>query len=294
MTHGIDVIADPDQSNAVYIFAVNHLPNPQYDGAEHAFKGRSQIELFHHILDTGVARHIRSIRHPLILTPNDVYAESPSSFYVTNDHFYSHGLKRLVEDFYPLAKWTSVVHARLDQLELADPEAGVNVTTALTGIRNSNGIGHGQDGEMLLCSAIGGIMYRARTESGGRSISILDEVRFDSTIDNPSYFVDPYRTPSDDASGYVLAGLLGAANLTRSHADPNAREGVMVWHARRKATGNGMASADWDTRLIFEDDGSNIHTGSSAVMVPTDSPKRARLFVTGFVSKSVVTVEVEL
>ena len=137
-------------------------------------------------------------------------------------------------------------------------------------------------------------MYRARADSKNRSISIFDEVQFDSTIDNPSYFVDPHRTPSDDASGYVLAGLLGAANLTRSHADPNAQDGVMVWHVRQKETTNGTTSADWESRLIFEDDGKNIHTGSSAVMVPTDSPKRARLFVTGFASENVVAVDVAL
>lgn len=289
------MIADPSRSDAVYVFAVNHLPNPEYDGTEQVFKARSQIELFHHVLGTKVATHVRSIRHPLIATPNDVYAESPSSFYVTNDHYYRHGLKRMVEDLFPLAQWTNVVHARLDQLESAEPEAEINAMTALTGIRNSNGIGRGQnEEEMLVCSAIGGIMYRAQADSTSRSISILDEIQFDSTIDNPSYFVDPYRTPSDDASGYVLAGLLGAANLTRSHADPNARDGVMVWHARRKAMTNGTTSADWESRLIFEDDGKNIHTGSSAVMVPTDSPKRARLFVTGFASKNVVAVDVAL
>lgn len=159
------MIADPSQSSAVYIFAVNHLPNPKYDGTEHTFKARSQIELFHHVLGTGVARHVRSIRHPRIITPNDVYAESPSSFYVTNDHYYRHGLKRLVEDVYPLAQWTDVVHVRLDQLESVDAEAGINATTALSGIRNSNGIGRGQNEEVLVCSAIGGIMYRAQADS---------------------------------------------------------------------------------------------------------------------------------
>ncbi|KAI9040478.1 serum paraoxonase/arylesterase family protein [Aspergillus affinis] len=295
VTHGIDVIADPTRSSAVYIFAVNHLPNPEYDGTGHTFKARSQIELFHHVLGSGVARHVRSIRHSSIVTPNDIYAESPSSFYVTNDHYYRHGLKRMIEDVSPWAQWTDVVHVRLEQMESADAEAGINATTALTGIRTSNGIGCGRnEEEMLVCSALGGIMYRARADSESRSISIVDEFRFDSTIDNPSYFVDPYRTPSHDASGYVLAGLLGAANLTRSHGDPNARDGVMVWHARRKAMANGTTSADWETRLIFEDDGSNIHTGSSAVMVPTDSAKRARLFVTGFSSEHIVAVEVEL
>ncbi|KAA8645489.1 hypothetical protein EYZ11_009118 [Aspergillus tanneri] len=300
VTHGIDVIEDPDRSGAVYIFAVNHLRNPEYDetgtNAQDVFKARSQIELFHHILGTSTATHVRSVRHPLITTPNDIYAKSPSSFYATNDHFYRHGLKRHIEDAYPWAKWTNVVHVRLDQLKsAASPEAGINATVALSGIKNSNGIGHGQDGEeILLCNAIGGIMYRARADGETSSISILDEIRFDSTIDNPSYFADPYRTVSDDASGYVQAGLLKAMNLSQSHGDPSAKDGVTVWYTRRKAAADGVMSAEWETRQIFEDDGSNIHTASSALLVPVESPKKARLFVTGFSSESVVAVDVDL
>lgn len=55
ITHGIDVIEDPADANAVYIFAVNHPSNPEYYEREKpdtdATKARSQIELFHHALN---------------------------------------------------------------------------------------------------------------------------------------------------------------------------------------------------------------------------------------------------
>src|SRR3954451_6277908 len=101
VTHGIDVIPDPEQGDdkAVYIFAVNHVPDVTLP------KARSQIEVFHHVIGSPSIRHIRSVWHPLLRTPNDVYASSPTSVYATNDHRYTEGLLRTIEDVYSDAKW---------------------------------------------------------------------------------------------------------------------------------------------------------------------------------------------
>ncbi|KAE8395377.1 serum paraoxonase/arylesterase family protein [Aspergillus alliaceus] len=302
ITHGIEVLEDPDNPGAVYIFVVNHMPNMEYyqgdSRAQDVPKARSQVELFHHALGSNTVRHVRSILHSLIVTPNDIYAESPLSFYVTNDHFYREGFKRQVEDLVPAAKWSNVVHVQVDSLESEQAEIGVNAKVALVGLQNNNGLGHGQSKEEILISnAIGGIMYRGRANPEPRNISILDEVHFDSSIDNPSYYMDPYRTSSGDASGYVLAGLLRPIDLAKNHADPNGKDGVMVWYARPNTPKEGSA-VEWQTRLIFEDDGSNIRSSSTALLVPIElqpgEKKKAWLFVTGFVSENVIAVEVFL
>ncbi|KAB8254247.1 hypothetical protein BDV32DRAFT_18999 [Aspergillus pseudonomiae] len=303
ITHGIEVLEDPDSPDAVYIFAVNHLPNLAYYHAglhsQEIPKARSQVELFHHVLETNTVRHVRSIRHSLIATPNDIIAESPLSFYVTNDHFYREGFKRQIEDLFPAAKWSNIVHIQLDSLESEQAETGVDAKVALTGLQNNNGLGHGQsEGELLISNAIGGIMYRGRTNPETHNISIVDEVHFDSSIDNPSYYADPYRTSSDDASGYVLAGLLRTIDVAKNHADPNGKDGAMVWYTRPKATKEEGGPVEWETRLIFEDDGTNIRSSSTALLVPIEpkpqEKKKAWLFVTGFVSESVIAVEVLL
>jgi hypothetical protein len=302
ITHGIDVLEDPNRSDAVYIFVMNHLPNKEYfqtaPRAQNVPKARSQVELFHHVLESDTVRHVRSIRHSLIVTPNDIYAESPVSFYVTNDHFYREGFKRHIEDIVPAAKWSNIVHIQLDSLQSEQAEAGVDAKLALTGLHNNNGLGHGQSKEeILISSAISGIMYRGRANPETRNVSISDEVRFDSSIDNPSYYMDPYHTSSDDASGYVLAGLLRPINIARNHADPNGKDGVMVWYTRHNATKVG-SSVEWETRLIFEDDGKNIRSASTALLVPIEpkpqEQKKAWLFVTGFVSENIIAVEVSL
>jgi len=99
VTHGIDVITDPEQGDgkAVYIFAINHVPH------ESLPKTCSQIEVFHHVIGSPSIRHIRSIWHPLIRAPNDVYASGPTSVYATNDHRYTDGRMRALEGVYCVA-----------------------------------------------------------------------------------------------------------------------------------------------------------------------------------------------
>ncbi|KAL3458523.1 hypothetical protein BJX64DRAFT_292133 [Aspergillus heterothallicus] len=288
ITHGIDVIQDPEQSEAVYIFAVNHLANPEYKPNTKIPKARSQIEIFHHALGTSTTLHVRSVRHPLVTTPNDLYAISPRSFYVTNDHYYREGLLRNLEAL-PNVKWSDVIHVQLDQLTTADATAGVNATVALPGLHACNGLGHGQNPEdVIVASVTGGIVWRTRaSEEDPRKLSILEETAVDSAIDNPSYYDDPYKTVDNDASGYVLAGLRRVIDLPKTHADPNATEGVIVWHVRQ----------DGSTRVLFEDDGSNIRSASAAVLVPLEptngGSKEATLFVTGFLSNGMISVKVE-
>ena len=302
VTHGIDVTHDPDQKDAVYIFAVNHLPNPDYDPAdadgEDNPKARSQIELFHHVLGSSTVRHVRSIRHPLIKTPNDVYADGPFSFYVTNDHFYRGGFKRHVEDIIPFAKWSSIVHVHVDNLKSADGQSGIDATVALTGLHNNNGLGHGQSAdEMVISSALSGTLYRGKTNRADHTIKVLDSIPLDSLTDNPSYFKDPYATPSNDASGYLVAGVSRPIDLPNTFTDPTAKEGVMVWYVKPNST-SVEGSTAWEKRLIFEDDGSHIRSASAAVLVgikpqPNES-KKAWLFVTGFLSERAIAVQVEL
>lgn len=291
VTHGIDVIEDPEQRDAVYIFAVNHLPNPAYfEAGEPASvpKAKSQVELFHHVLKSQTIQHVRSIHHPLIETPNDIYAESPVSFYVTNDHLYRDGIMRYVEDLWPSAKWSSIIHV---QLEASGQEASVDASVALTGLWNNNGLGHGRsDKEMIISSAAGGELYVSTLQTN-HSVEIQTTIPFDTVTDNPSYYADPYCTEGDDASGFVVAGISQAVYLPVHARDPSATDPSQVWYTRfRPNTG-------WEKRLLFEDDGSRIRTASAAVLVPAepkDGKKLAWLFVTGFMSANMIAVQVEL
>lgn len=297
VTHGIDVIEDPEQSDAVYLFAVNHLPNPAYleAGPEAAQadipKARSQIELFRHVLQSDTVQHVRSIRHPLIQTPNDIYAASPSSLYITNDHFYREGILRLIEDIMPAAKWSTVIHVQLSDLNTADATAGLDASVALDNIWNNNGLGHGRnEQEVIISSALGGRLFLARPDPDTHTLAINTTIQFDTVTDNPSYYADPYRSDVDDKSGFVVAGVSQGFRLPHTSKDPNAKDPCQVWYARR-------VGDTWEKKLLFEDDSSRIRSAATAVLVPIEpvhGVKRAWLFVTGFLSESMVAVKVVL
>lgn len=300
VTHGLDVIPDPDRSDdAVYIFAVNHVPDPELPQA------RSQIEVFHHVIGSSSAKHIRSVWHPLIRTPNDIVANSPTSIYVSNDHYYRSGLMRAVEDLYFNAKWTDTVHLEFDFKTIGDSAAGVKASVALDRMHNNNGLGHGRTpNEILVVSCVDGVTHIGEIGQEG-DITLRESIAVDSNVDNPFYFQDPYaRSSGVDRSGFVFPGLTRAIDLARTTRDPEGISAVMVWFSQPKTAGEAGAPTKWESRLLFEDDGSKIRSASAAILVAidpepedgkaADGPRKAWLFVTGFQSKNIIAVKVDL
>lgn len=312
VSHGIDVIADPQAKDAVYIFAVNHVPNPEFvsSGDEHIDKSSSRIELFRHVIGSSTVKHIRTISHKLIETPNDVLAVSPTEFYVTNDHRYRDGLMRELEMFAPL-RWSTTYHVSITDLNASSDTEGFKVIPALTGIKNNNGLGsvHGSN-EVTVASAERGILYRCVPDPRTKTLSIEETVHMDSTLDNPSWYHDRWASANDDKSGYVLGGLVRAIDLFANTKNPEAKDPTYVWLVQRQqsaspTTGNFttskdvQAAGDWQKRLVFADDGTKLRTASAAVIVGIDpkeegGKKKGWLFATGFMSDNVVATKIDL
>lgn len=312
ITHGIDVIDDPDKpkGTAVYIFAVNHIPSPAYSENKNTkeHKARSIIEVFHYVIGSDTIEHMRSVWDPLITTPNDIVAVSPTSFFVTNDHFYREGLMREIETAFFGAKWSNTIYVEFTELtdgSFRDDDHEVKAAVALDGVHNNNGLGHGRTpSEILVVSCASGRIHVgdiSQPKDGKTlpTITVKQAVEFDSIVDNPSWFRDPYANKTYDASGIVGAGLTRAADLSKSHNDPRGTDGSMVWKAsppRGKSTDKG---GKWVNKLLFEDDSTRLRTASAAVLVAIDPAKekgerKAWLFATGFISKSVIAVKVAL
>lgn len=254
-------------------------------------KPASRIEVFHHTIGGGSVKHIRTIAHPLIKTPNDIYALSQTEFYVTNDHYYYEGNLRYLEDLWPGAKWSNVIWAAVSD------DGTVQASVALDNLHNPNGLGRGRSAdEILVTSAAGGYMWISKLgSSDAKSIDVAETVDLDSTTDNPSYFSDPYSQVGNDASGFVLPGLTRGMDLSKTGHDPLGKEGVMAWHV----TPSKNVTGAWDQKLLWEDDGTNIRNAATAVLVAVDpkkedGKKKAWLYVTGFSSENVVAVKVDL
>ena len=318
------MIPDPsDPDRAVYIFAVNHLPHPFYDrsGATTANqpavssppKAQSQLELFHHTLGSTTITHLRSISHPLIQTPNDIHALSPTSLYLTNDHHYRSGALRQIEDLFPIARWSNVLHLNLTSLTTSSPSSNLTVTPALTSLHNLNGLGHNSlsPSEVVLTSAGSGILYLAQPISPSANdfnLSIKSTIEIPSTLDNPSFFSDTLTNGS-----YILAGLLRASDFLSNTRDPNSemvKDPVVVWSVTKRdprliSKSNKNSNPEWEKKILWQDDGSTIRSGTTAVLVGDDNDVASSfrtdtrkggggwLFVTGCLSKSIIAFRIE-
>nr|QCC30367.1 TAPON1-like protein [Trichoderma atroviride] len=314
VTHGIDVIDDPKKpkGEAVYIFAVNHRPNPKHYGENGDAKAPqcySVIELFHHVVGSGKARHVRTIWHPLITTPNDIFAMSPTSFLVTNDHYFRTGLPRMLEDVLSLIARTNTVHVQLQDLKpVKSDDAGVHASVALDKLHNLNGLGHGRtEDEVFVTGCSSGVIHVGKISEGKdaeKIISVSKTIEFSSPVDNPTYFKDPYANKTFDASGVVASGPTRAVDWFSNKALEDVLDPSMVWMASprsggQKGEGAAKGEEDWDLKLIFQDDGQRVRTSSASVLLAIDPKeeqgrRRAWLFVSSYQAKNAIAVKIDL
>ena len=129
--HGIAIYQD---RAALLLFVVNHRDE------------RSTIE----ILEYNGARlsHRETIADPLLISPNDLVAVGPRSFYVTNDHGAAGGWKVVLEDFFGLAR-AGVVYFD-----------GEGMTRVAEGLAYANGIQASRYGrEIYVAGTTRGLLY---------------------------------------------------------------------------------------------------------------------------------------
>ncbi|KAM7420586.1 hypothetical protein PAMA_015016 [Pampus argenteus] len=94
--HGISVYTDPSD-DTVYLFVVNH---PQH---------KSQVELFKFEEEDLSLVHLKTIKHELLHSVNDIVAVGVDSFYASNDHYFSSEILKLVVEPLLAQPWTNVV-----------------------------------------------------------------------------------------------------------------------------------------------------------------------------------------
>ncbi|XP_029959663.1 serum paraoxonase/arylesterase 2-like [Salarias fasciatus] len=104
--HGISAYVDP-RDDTVYLFVVNH---PQH---------KTQVEIFKFVEDDLSLLHVKTIKHELLYSVNDIVAVGVDSFYATNDHYFAQEfLKAMVE---PLLcqPWSNVVYYSPNEVKVA-------------------------------------------------------------------------------------------------------------------------------------------------------------------------------
>ena len=295
-THGISLYTPPSKPEVVYIFAVNHLPNLRWTpGSKTEEKAASQVELFVHTVGSNTARHLRTIAHPLIRTPNDLLAISENEFLVTNDHRYRDGVRRLHERFGRWTSWTDLVHVRFNDKE-------VDATVALDTIGTNNGLGWGPDRQVIVGDALGGNVYFASPPSPeNRTMTISHYIPIDVVVDNANYFADPYAGVDDkDYSGYLMPGVADTTQFIRGYGDPELKAPIsgQVWYLPAIAGKNKDVDGKELSKLIFRDDGHTIRSVTTAILVAIDPAKNGGkqegwLFVTSVIGAQMLATRID-
>lgn len=154
--HGISLYKDGGHTR---LFVVNHLSD------DHV------IELFDY--RQGKLHHQRTIRDDLLLSPNDLLAVGPESFYVTNDHGSTTAFGKTLEDYLRLPRGNVVYFD------------GTQASVAAKRIRYANGIGSSGDGATVYVASTTG--FRIRVYRCDRNTGELDfdhDVKLRTGVDN--------------------------------------------------------------------------------------------------------------
>lgn len=115
--HGISTFIDDDDT--VYLFVVNH---PQF---------KSTVEIFKFQEEENSLLHLKTIKHELLPSVNDIIAVGPTHFYATNDHYFSDPFLKYLETYLNL-HWANVVYYSPEEVKLVaegfDSANGINIS----------------------------------------------------------------------------------------------------------------------------------------------------------------------
>ncbi|KAH1176606.1 serum paraoxonase/arylesterase 2-like [Mauremys mutica] len=162
--HGISVYIDKDDS--VYLFVVNH---PEF---------KSTVEVFKFVEDENSLVHLKTIRHELLSSVNDIVALGPDHFYATNDHYFSDSILMFLELFLGLS-WTNVVYY-----------SPTEVKEVASGFYSANGINISPDKKYVYIADLMAHHVHVMEKHANWSLTQLKVLELDTLVDN--LFVEPY------------------------------------------------------------------------------------------------------
>lgn len=117
--HGISVFTDPSE-DAVYLFVVNH--------PEH----KSQVELFKFLEDDYSLVHLKTLKHELLYSVNDIVAVGVETFYATNDRYYTNEIMKGYVETILAQPWSNVVYYSPEEVKVVSEgyyfANGINVS----------------------------------------------------------------------------------------------------------------------------------------------------------------------
>uniref|UniRef100_A0A667FY91 Paraoxonase n=2 Tax=Lynx TaxID=13124 RepID=A0A667FY91_LYNCA len=169
--HGISTFIDRDDT--VYLFVVNH---PEF---------KNTVEIFKFEEEENSLLHLKTIKHELLPSVNDIIAVGPAHFYATNDHYFSDPFLKYLETYLNL-HWANVVYYSPDEVKVV-----------AEGFDAANGINISPDKKYIYVADILAHEIHVLEKHPNMNLTQLKVLKLDTLVDNLS--IDP-------SSGDIFVG----------------------------------------------------------------------------------------
>lgn len=212
--HGISFF----KTDSTYtIMAINHA------------KGIESIEVFE--LKGGTLQHKKTLKDPAMIRPNDLVMLDSERFYFSNDHHYTEGVLKLLEEFGGFA-WSNVVYFD-----------GKNYREVAKGIAYANGINFDPKRKLLFVASPRHFLVKVYAQSNNGSLEFVENINCGTGVDNIEF----------DEDGKLWIGchpnLNEFAEYAKGNSDTAPSEIIKIDY---------RAKEDYSIETIYLDDGNEM------------------------------------
>jgi len=141
----------------------------------HTHQGHS-IEVFE--LNGDNLRHLRTLRDPAMIRPNDLVIVDENRFYFTNDHKYTQGFGKVAEEYLGLSVSNVVYHDGNSYREVAK------------GIAYANGINIDQERDLLFVASARKFLVKVYQVQEDGSLTFVEDIPCGTGVDNIEFDED--------------------------------------------------------------------------------------------------------
>ena len=221
--HGISMFK---KDSTYRVIAVNHTP-----------QGHS-LEVFN--LKDKVLSFEKKLKDPLMVSPNDVVFIDENRFYFTNDHKYTKGIGRYLEDYLGLAISNVIYFDGEKYLEVAK------------GIAYANGINYDADRSLLFIASPRKFLIKVYKRNPDGSLKFIEDISCGTGVDNIEF----------DSNGNLWVGahpnLLRFAAYAKGKEKTSPSEIIKISYHDK---------GDYTIEQVYMDDGSAMSASTVAAPI---------------------------
>jgi len=219
--HGISYFK---KDSSYKVMAINHV------GDVHT------IEVFE--LRNKVLTHLKTLKDPAIMSPNDLVMLDENRFYFTNDHGYPKGFGKLVEEYSGLALSNVIYYDGTQYREVAD------------GIAYANGINYDKQRNLLYVASPRHFLVKVYSIKPDGSLLFIEDIPCGTGVDNIEL----------DQAGNLWIGaqpnLLGFNAYAKGKKEFAPSEIIKIEYKNK---------ANFSIELIYLDDGQQMSASTVAI-----------------------------